>query len=93
MAKRPGNRFHRSNLFVVRIWCEDTGAAGDRSAGVAGAAECRGRVQRAVSGEARDFEGWPALIEVLEEMLAAARSSGKTDARRDGNESGNKVRE
>lgn len=82
---RTGGGFRRANLFVVRIWRE---AAGRTTNSADGSREgwWKGRVQRAVSGEEHDFEGWTALIEVLEEMLSGKHLSG-------GQSPTNKVRE
>ena len=43
----------QSHLFTVRIWREELGA---------GRAEWRGKVQHALSGEARYFREWAELI-------------------------------
>ena len=88
MGKSPRKWSSGSTLFVVRIWCDDSTDQEDRAAGEAGTPACQGRVQRAISGEARDFQGWPALIAALEGMLTAARPVRKTGARRDENDSG-----
>jgi hypothetical protein len=47
-----------SHLFMVRFWKDDEP---DKK-------EWRGRVQHVVSGEARTFEDWPMLIDLLLEM-------------------------
>lgn len=84
---KPGNPGHsghsghysrRSNLFVVRIWRDDTGGTLGTCGTVEGEdegedraiVEWQGRVQRAVSGEEHRFLGWPALIDLLEAMLS-----------------------
>jgi hypothetical protein len=78
----PGNRSRRTGLFVVRIWREDTGTTTNSAEGVGSGdrgRQWKGRVQRAVSGEEHQFEGWSALIEVLEEMLSDVRRVGKPE--------------
>ncbi len=52
----------RSDLFLVRLWAED---AADGS----GKVEWRGKVQRVVDGESRQFSGWQDLVDVLLTML------------------------
>ena len=53
--------FHlRSQLFTVRVWCEDLGE---------GRTEWRGKVQHVTSGQACYFRGWAMLTAALQEML------------------------
>ena len=54
-----------SQLFTVRVWCEDLGE---------GRAEWRGKVQHTTSGEARYFRDWPMLIAYIQEMLDSSKS-------------------
>ena len=49
-----------SHLFTVRIWREELGA---------GRVEWRGKVQHALSGEARYFREWTELIAFLREQV------------------------
>lgn len=63
----PKNRYKRTDLFLLRVWY-DYGNGEDRVDGGAGL-QWHGRVQRPVSGEAHNFEGKEALIQVLEAML------------------------
>jgi len=56
MNKQPGV----SNLFLVRVWAEETGD---------GRPEWRGKVQHVVSGEARPFNDCAALEAAMHEML------------------------
>lgn len=100
MPKSSGRHFRRSDLFVVRIWCEDLTdtsdpyeIANETEEGATATSACRGRVQRAVNGEAHDFQGWPALIQVLEAMLSAAPPARKTAATPDGKHGANNVSE
>jgi hypothetical protein len=51
---------HQSHLFTVRIWPE---ALQDR-------VEWRGKVQHVLSGEARYFREWPALVAFLLQALS-----------------------
>ncbi len=92
----PGSHSRRSNLFVVRIWREDTGGTTSSTEGEDGEEgenngsrwQWEGRIQRAVSGEEHHFQGWPAFIGLLEEMLSDAqqvsgrgRTAMKSDAK------------
>ena len=92
MPTRLSGRASRSDLFVVRIWCEDPDPTCDQPASETRTTACRGRVQRASSGEAHEFQGWVALIEVLEGMLGTADPTRKTGTARDGKDSGNKAK-
>ncbi len=73
----PDNRskYKRTNLFLLRMWCDDPGPSPGPDPDINGTEDERsgpkwhGRVQRTVSGEAHNFEGKEALIEVLETML------------------------
>lgn len=53
-----------SQLFTIRLWAEPVGD---------GRTEWRGQVQHVLSGRARYFREWPALIAFLEQ---AAREAG-----------------
>ncbi len=75
----------RTNLFLLRVWCDDA----DKNEHVdAGEGSCRiwhGKVQRTVSGEVRSFEAKDGLIEVLEAMIYKDRAEdcrprGKTSS-------------
>ncbi len=57
---------HRSHLFTVRLWPEDLGN---------GQTEWRGQVQHVLSGEVRYFREWPALIALLQGLLANSETS------------------
>lgn len=48
----------------MRIWSQDKGLV------PAGQSECRGKVQRTVDGEARQFQDWGGLVSTLPAMLA-----------------------
>ncbi len=51
---------HRSHLFTLRLWPEELGD---------GRLEWRGKVEHVLSGQARYFRAWPALVESLAAML------------------------
>lgn len=51
----------QSHLFLVRFWSEEVGEPGEQK-------ELRGRVQHVLSGEARSFNDWPMLVDLLLEM-------------------------
>ncbi len=93
MPKSAEGPVRRSDLFVVRIWGDAPTAAGDPTAEAAATPAYHGRVQRAISGEAQNFQGWPALIDVLVTMLAAAPAAQTTGTDRGGKERGNKARQ
>ena len=58
MAKQSmASRFH---LFTIRIWLEETGA---------GRREPRGHLTDRLNGKPRPFQGWSALVEVLDELV------------------------
>jgi hypothetical protein len=50
-----------SHIFLIRFWSEEVGKPDERK-------ELCGRVQHVISGEARTFHAWPALIDLLLEM-------------------------
>jgi hypothetical protein len=58
---------HRSHLFTLRLWPE---ALGD------GQTEWRGKVQHVLSGEARYFRDWEALVAFLQEALTGIDARG-----------------
>lgn len=62
-----GRQRRRSDLFLVRLWAEE---ASD------GETEWRGKVQRAISGEARYFHDWSQLVDLLLEMAGSQGSEG-----------------
>jgi hypothetical protein len=68
------SHIRRSELFLVRMWTEETGA-GSRLA--------YGKVQRAVSGETNHFEDWEGLLDRLRAMVADDRR-GRQDGAPDG---------
>jgi len=49
----------RSDLFLVRLWTEETAT---------GSALAHGKVQRAVSGETNHFDDWQGLLDRLRAM-------------------------
>ncbi len=57
------DHYKRSDLFLVRLWVKD---AGDGS----GKVEWRGKVQRVVDGESRQFSSLQNLLDVLRVMLS-----------------------
>jgi hypothetical protein len=92
MAKRRDNRFRRSALFVVWVWRINSRDPLDPAADAAGSGMQGGHIQRAINGAGRDFAGWPALIEAVEALLAAAQPL-TIDRSADGKDSGNSARE
>jgi len=50
----------RSQLFTVRVWCEDLGE---------GNSEWRGKIQHVTNGEVRYFRGWQGLVACMQEMI------------------------
>ena len=57
----------RSHLFAVRVWAQELED---------GRFEWRGRVQYVPTGEVRYFREWPALPDILQQLLPDAH--GKT---------------
>jgi hypothetical protein len=57
-----------SHLFTVRIWREELGA---------GRVEWRGKVQHALTGEARYFREWAELIAFLREQVGDTNQADK----------------
>lgn len=70
------HRYRRTDLFLVRVWTQDEGSAGDSDGNPK--ARCYGRVQRVVSGEARQFDNWQALLDALNAMLLPSSRAGAT---------------
>ena len=56
----------QSHLFTVRVWREELGA---------GRVEWRGKVQHALSGEARYFREWAELIAFVQEQVGDQSAS------------------
>jgi len=74
----PTNSFNykRTNLFLLRVWCEDddANANGEKGEGGEGSGlKWHGRLQGTVSGESHSFDGKDTLIEVLESLLYKER--------------------
>jgi hypothetical protein len=63
---------HRTHLFTLRLWPEALGD--DRT-------EWRGKIQHVLSGEARYFRDWPALVAFLLETLPQLDGPGDTAER------------
>jgi hypothetical protein len=60
---KPRRQPH-SYLFTVSVWCEELGN---------GEAEWRGRLKNVETGEERAFRKWHALIDLIQDMLPAAK--------------------
>jgi hypothetical protein len=56
---------HRSHLFTLRLWAEESGP---------GQTEWRGKLQHVLSREAYYFRDWSTLIDLLLEMLLASEA-------------------
>lgn len=67
----PGNRskYKRTNLFLLRVWCDDAGENEHVDEGEGACRMWHGMVQRTVSGETRSFEAKASLIEVWKPRL------------------------
>jgi hypothetical protein len=59
-----------SHLFTVRVWREELGA--DH-------VEWRGKVQHALSGEARYFREWTELIAFMQEQVSDTDQANQAD--------------
>jgi hypothetical protein len=68
----PESLQHRTHLFTLRLWSE---ALGD------GETEWRGKAQHVLSGEARYFRDWPALVAFLQETLSILDEEGGASER------------
>jgi hypothetical protein len=55
------HRHGRSDLFLVRLWTEETATGDERP---------HGKVQRAVNGETTHFDDWQGLLDRLRAMVA-----------------------
>ncbi len=66
ISMSPKHRTNRNDLFLVRFWLDDTSGESEGQSGWGG------RVQRAVSGESREFNNWEALVNALRAMLATS---------------------
>ncbi len=64
----PDDFHFRSYLFTVRLWLEQLGN---------GRTEWRGKAQHVMSGQARYFRDWPALIAFIEKMLPDPNAEGQ----------------
>jgi len=71
-----------SQLFLVRLWAEESSDGRDIEGSGTQGAWC-GKLQHVVSGQAQYFRGWPTLIDLLLEMARA----GNIDARPQGDSS------
>ena len=60
----------RTDLFLVRVWSEEV-----RDGSARDGIRWYGKVQRTVDGEVHTFDGWPALLEVLQMMLQVPHAS------------------
>jgi hypothetical protein len=59
-----------SHMFTIRVWREELGA---------GRIEWRGKVQHALSGEARYFREWAELIAFMREQASDTDQANQTD--------------
>ena len=64
---RPKRHLKHTDLFLVRFWTEEPES---RSESTEAAPVWRGRVQRVVDGESREFKDWEALVGTLGAMLS-----------------------
>jgi hypothetical protein len=68
----PESSQHRTHLFTLRLWPEALGE---------GQTEWRGKVQHVLSGEARYFRDWAALVAFLQETLSMLDEEGGASER------------
>lgn len=66
MAGDRSSSAQTSHLFTVRVWREELGA---------GRVEWRGKVQHALSGEARYFREWAELIAFVREQVEGTQDN------------------
>lgn len=63
------SKYKRTNLFLLRVWCDNPDENEHGGKGDISALTWRGIVQRTVNGEAHSFEAKGELIELLEAMI------------------------
>lgn len=72
---RPGRHMKHTDLFLVRVWTQEVRISYGTDGNTGGdepAIEWRGRIQRVVDGEAREFKDWEAFVDGLRAMMSAA---------------------
>jgi hypothetical protein len=76
MRPRPGDSTGKrgeTQLFLLRIWLEDSTQAGGKDGGDGPdqnrSFEWHGKLQHVVRGEAHSFTGWEMMLDCLETML------------------------
>ena len=73
---RPKRHLKHTDLFLVRFWTEEPGS---RSESTEAVPVWRGRVQRVIDGESREFNDWEALVGTLGAMLSTPFPPPKDD--------------
>ena len=69
------NHLRRSNLFLLRVWAEESSDAPDAEEAV----RWRGKVQRVVDGESHQFSDWEGLTSLLVTMLSYSQGVRRYD--------------
>ena len=59
-AQPMTNRERDSHIFTIRVWMEELEE---------GRLECRGRLHHGPRGPARHFQGWAALVDLMNDMV------------------------
>ncbi len=77
MGKR--HYYRRSDLFLVRLWAEETGDATDGKVISDGNVEWRGKVQRVTDGESHQFNDWQDLCNLLLAMVSNKKGATAGD--------------
>lgn len=68
---KADRHLRRTDLFLVRVWSEEVDN---------GRTEWCGKVQRPVNGETRYFRDWPALLDLLSNMLPTDQNTSRRKA-------------
>jgi hypothetical protein len=84
--------YKRTNLFLLRVWCDDADENENSNEGEGFGRMWHGRVQRTVSGEAHNFEGKDDLIQVLQAMLCKDRPGHSKPRGKTSSEAGHPTR-
>ena len=68
MGSSHNQHHRRTNLFLVRVWAEETSYEEGKNS--IGEVEWHGKVQRVIDGEAHQFANLQSLPDLLLEMLS-----------------------
>lgn len=63
---KPARHIKHTDLFIIRVWTQDSEEPGNLSI------SWRGKIQRVVDGESREFRDWQALVDTLRSMISSS---------------------